>query len=164
MSVDPPMPSGPAAHTGPWRPAHLAILALVVCAVGLIGLQLGAGALDDGELALPDPCTRTVPISGDGADAQTQRIALGAVDHTACQLDTTREELLLVVIEAVDGDRDLPDGAEDHLRDGLIAQIDAEEQADRMGGITATVARQAVRFTPTSWILRAIREVRPLFD
>ena len=121
-----------------------------------------AGALGDGALALPDPCSRTVGVTGDALDAQAQRVALTAVDHTACETGGTREDLLLRIARAVDGGPELPGEVEDALRDGLSQAIAAEEEAGRLNGAAAWLLRQAVRFTPLNWVLNAIGEVRPL--
>lgn len=144
------------------RPAHLAVACVLLAVVALIGVELGRGALGDGALALPDPCTRQVAVAGEGVDPQTQRIALTALDAAACELGTSREELLLdVTAAATDGD-ELPDEVTARLRAGLLAAIDAEEDAGNIGGTTAWVLRQAARFTPLDWLLRAIRELDPL--
>lgn len=144
------------------RPAHLAVAAVIVAVVALIAVELGGGALDDGALALPDPCTRQVTLTAEGVDAQTQRIALTALDSAACDLGVSREELLLdVAAAATDGD-DLSDEVRGKLREGLLAAIDTEEEAGHIGGSTAWVLRQTARFTPLDWLLRAIRELDPL--
>lgn len=138
------------------------VVAALVAVVALISVELGRGALGDGALALPDPCTRQVAVTGEGVDPQTQRIALTALDSAACELGTSREELLLdVAAAATDGD-DLSDQVKGRLREGLLAAIDAEEEAGRIGGTTAWVLRQTARFTPLDWLLRAIRELDPL--
>jgi len=144
------------------RPAHLAVAAALIAVVALIAVQLGGGALDDGALALPDPCTREVSVAGEGVDPQTQRIALTALDSAACGLGTSREELLLDVAAAATDGHDLPDDVKARLREGLLAAIDSEEEAGRIGGTTAWVLRQTARFTPLDWLLRAIREIDPL--
>lgn len=144
------------------RPAHVAVLAALLAVAALVAVELGRGALDDGALALPDPCTRTVGVTGDGFDAQAQRVALTALDHTACELGGTREELLMRVARAVDGGASLPDDVQDALRDGLGEAIDAEEDAGHINAVTAFALRQAVRFTPFDWMISALRELEPL--
>lgn len=144
------------------RRAHALILAAILLAGLLVGLQLGRGALDHGALALPDPCARTVSVTGDSVDARAQRIALRALDHAACQLGTTREDLLTDVALVVRDGGDLPDPVEERLKEGLRRGIDAEEEAGGINRVTAFTLRQAVRFTPFDWLVWALREVEPL--
>jgi hypothetical protein len=142
--------------------AHALILAAIL-AVGLvIGLQLGRGALDSGALALPDPCSRSVSVDGDDLDARAQRIALRALDHAACRLETSRELLLEDVIVVVRDGGTLPDEVQDRLRDGLRAGIDAEQEEGGINTVTAFTLRQAVRFTPFEWLVGALRRLEPL--
>lgn len=144
------------------RPAHLAIAVALVAVLALIAFELGRGALGDGALALPDPCTRTIDTTGEGLDAQTQRIALTALDRAACDTGSTREELLMRVARAVDDGPELPGDVQDALRDGLGEAIDAEEEAGRINAVTAFALRQAARFTPFDWLVSALRELEPL--
>ena len=144
------------------RPAHLAIAAAVVAGIALIAFELGRGALGDGALALPDPCTRTAAVTGDGLDAQGQRVALGALDHAACITGGSREDLMLRIARTVDGGPPLPDDQEEALREGLQRAIAAEEDAGRLNGAAGWLLRQAVRFAPLNWVLENIGEVGPL--
>lgn len=68
---------------------------LAVMAVALIALELALGALSYGRPQLADPCTATATAGGGGIDATVQRFARATLDGAACQLHTTREELVL---------------------------------------------------------------------
>ncbi|MEQ8833230.1 MAG: hypothetical protein RIB67_02150 [Miltoncostaeaceae bacterium] len=142
--------------------AHAAIAGMLVLLLALVGFQINRGALDEGALELPDPCARTVAIEGDSVDARAQRIALRGVDHTACATGTTREELLLRVIEVVADGGDLGDDLEDRLREGLRHGIDVEQDEGGINAVTAFALRQTVRFTPVDWLIAAVRELEPL--
>lgn len=144
------------------RGAHALILLAILAVGALVGMQLGRGALDQGALALPDPCTRTVSLPGDSIDARAQRIALRALDDAACQLGTSREALLQRVTVAVEEGGGLPEEVEDRLKDGLQDAIETEEDEGGINGFTAFTLRQAVRFTPFDWLLRALGELQPL--
>ena len=61
----------------------------------LIALELALGALSFGEPHLADPCTSKPAFSGGGIDGATQRFALATLAGAACELHTTREELVL---------------------------------------------------------------------
>ena len=75
--------------------AIAALVALFVGAAGLIGLELANGAADAGALAVRDPCEPRPAFPGEGLDAVLQRIVLDGLDGAACELGTTREELVL---------------------------------------------------------------------
>ena len=78
------------------RQRALAVLvALFVGAGALIGLEIANGAADAGTLAVQDPCGSREAFPGEGLDATLQRIVLDGLDGAACELGTTREELVL---------------------------------------------------------------------
>lgn len=144
------------------RAAHALILLAILVVGALIGMQIGRGALDQGALALPDPCSRVVTLPGDSVDARAQRIALRALDVAACDLGTSREALLERVTVAVDEGGGLPSEVEDSLKTGLRRAIDIEQDEGGINAFTAFTLSQAVRFTPFDWLLRALRELEPL--
>ena len=74
---------------------RIALGVLGVVAVGLIALELALGALSYGRPHLADPCTTKAVSTGGGIDAVVQHFALATLDGAACQLHTTREELVL---------------------------------------------------------------------
>ena len=80
----------------------LAALALAACV--LLVLELAAGALQFGERLSRDPCSASATAFGRGVDATIQRIALDGLDGAACELGTTREELVLWFDEDRRGD------------------------------------------------------------
>ena len=69
--------------------------ALGVLAAALIVLELALGASSYGRPQLADPCTTKAVATGGGIDATVQRFARATLDGAACQLHTTREELVL---------------------------------------------------------------------
>ena len=72
------------------------MLAALLVAVGVfIAVEIAAGALDFGETRIADPCTTEANFEGGGIDGAVQRFALSAISGAACELDTTREELVL---------------------------------------------------------------------
>jgi len=68
---------------------------LGLAAAALIVLELALGAVSFGRPQLADPCTTQAVASGGGIDATIQRFARATLDGAACQLHTTREELVL---------------------------------------------------------------------
>lgn len=146
------------------RPGHLAIVAAIAAALALVLVELDRGALADDPLAVPDPCTRQVTVTTGGIDGQAQRIGLGALDDAACRLGTTREELLLSMASSLTERRELPEGAEDAIRDGLEEAIDEEEGAGRLNAVAAFLLRQAARRAPVEWVVRAVEGIGPLLS
>jgi hypothetical protein len=69
--------------------------ALGLAAAALIAVELALGALSLGEPELADPCTSEPAFSGGGLDGAVQRFALEGLNGAACELHTTREELVL---------------------------------------------------------------------
>jgi hypothetical protein len=77
------------------RRGTLALAGLAAVAVALIALELVLGALSYGQPHLADPCTSRPAFAGGGLDGAVQRFALAALAGAACELHTTREELVL---------------------------------------------------------------------
>ena len=77
------------------RRGTLALAALGAVAAALITLELALGALSYGQPHLADPCTAKPAFAGRGLDGAVQRFALAALAGAACELHTTREELVL---------------------------------------------------------------------
>ena len=137
------------------RSGHAAIATALAAVAVLIGVELSRGSLGEAALAVPDPCTREVKVDVGGLDGQAQRIGLRALDAAACELGTTREELLLDAAESLDDRGELPEGTEDAIRDGLATAIRAEREEGRIGAVTAFVLEQAARRTPVAWEVAA---------
>jgi hypothetical protein len=74
---------------------RLVLAALGVAAVALIAVELALGAVSFGQPRLADPCTARPGPAGGGLDGAVQRFARSTLDGAACELHTTREELVL---------------------------------------------------------------------
>ena len=82
------------------------VLAALLVAVGvLIVAELAAGALDFGETRIADACTTEANFEGGGIDGAIQRFALSAISGAACELDTSREELVLSFVPSANATR-----------------------------------------------------------
>ena len=77
------------------RRGRFAVIALGAAALTLVAIELGLGAIGFGSTELAAPCTATPAFRGGGVDGAVQRFALTALDGAACELHTTREELVL---------------------------------------------------------------------
>jgi MFS family permease len=124
--------------------------------IGLLATELAAGARDVGQFVAEDPCTAPPdPYPGDGIDASVQRIALSALNGAACELDTTRERLVLSL------DRSNPYGdvtwddeqLEVALRIGAHRAIDDANDRDAIPGWAAAALGFLVDRAPVSWLV-----------
>jgi hypothetical protein len=133
----------------------LALAALGVTAAVLIMVELANGALDYGESTLADPCEPRETFPGQGFEATVQRIVLDGLDGAACELNTTREELVLSVDpdlgRDVEWDRETLERA---VRSGLLKAIDDAEERDSIGGLEARLLRAVVERAPLDWLIQ----------
>ena len=131
------------------------LAALGVAALTLIVVELAQGARDYGELAVANPCTATVSVSGEGLDATAQQILLDGLNGAACKLGTTREELVLVRARAGRGHPWDQETIERAVRSGLLNSIDEAEDRGSIGGLSATVLRELIERAPLDLLSRA---------
>ena len=127
---------------------------LGAAAVLLLVVELAAGARDFGAPVERAPCTARPERPGTGTDASLQRIVLDGLDGAACELGTTREQLVL----AFDPDRraDVPwtrGELEDAVRAGLLEAIDRAQERGDIGPIEARLLEEVVRRAPLDWLI-----------
>lgn len=79
---------------------HRVLGAILVLALALIAAEIALGAFSFGRVKLADPCTSRPAFSGGGLDGAVQRFALSGLNGAACELGTTREELVLSFVPA----------------------------------------------------------------
>jgi hypothetical protein len=144
------------------RLGHLAIAAALAAVAILVVVEIQRGAFSDGALAVPDPCDRAVEVEMEGIDGTAQRVGLRAIDIAACELGTTREQLLIATATSLQESRDLPPGSEDAIRDGLEQAIEEEEDAGRLNTVAAFLLSQAAQNAPVEWVVRAVEEIGPI--
>jgi hypothetical protein len=130
----------------------LVALAAVVAAA-LVGIHLLAGGGGYAPTPVADPCApRERPRSGDLLDP-AQRATLAVLDGAACDLGTSREQVLLDLIR-----RRNPLGVSDErLKDAVMAGIDRAVREKALGSAEATVLRLAVRVGGVDALLRQLR-------
>lgn len=149
--------------------ARIAIASLVLLVAGagaLIGVEFSRGAVDYGELAVQDPCEPRPPFPGSGVDATIQRLVLKGLDGAACDLGTTREELVLSLdartgVDSVQWDDETIERA---VRAGLLRAIDDAERDGSLNGVLATVVREIVERAPLQWLIDGGQTIAGLFD
>jgi hypothetical protein len=139
------------------RPAVLAA-ALVVAGATLIAVELALGARDYGRVELTPACSAPPPqLEGGGFDRTTQRIVLAALNRAACELGTTREELVLSLSPRT-GSRYgswSDEQLEQALRAGLVRAVDDARARGELGSVEARVLRELAERAPVGLILEA---------
>jgi hypothetical protein len=132
----------------------VALAVLAAAAVALIAVELSQGALSFGESKVADPCTDRAPYPGSGFDATVQRIVLDGLDGAACELGTTREELVLAFDPALGADVQWDKKTiERAVRSGLDEAIDDAESRGDIPGLAATLMREVVARAPIDWLI-----------
>jgi hypothetical protein len=136
------------------RPATWVLAALLAGGVALVGVELGRGALDQPSPKLAAPCVVRAGRTG-GIDTTIQRIVLDGLDHAACRLHTTREELVLSLGTGA-GERRRWDNhtIEVALRAGLLRAVDEADQRGDIPGFLAPAVRQLVERAPLDKLIR----------
>lgn len=146
------------------RAAIAVLVALGLGAVALVGVELANGAADAGALAVADPCEPRPAFHGQGLDATVQRIVLDGLDGAACELGTTREELVLSLGPGSDGGTWDDATIERAVRAGLLEAIDAAERRGSLGALVALALREIVERAPIAWLVDGAQGVGGLFD
>ena len=146
------------------RVAVAALVALFVGAAGLLGVELAGGAMDAGALAVRDPCEPRRAFPGEGIDAVLQRIVLDGLDGAACELETTREELVLSLSPRAGVPIEWDDETiEEALRAGLSAAITDAEERGSVNALVALALRELVERAPVQWVIDGGQGIAGLF-
>lgn len=132
-----------------------ALLAMLAAGVALIAIELSNGARTYGTVELQDPCEPREPFPGEGFEASIQRIALDGIDGAACSLELGREELILSFVpdvgpEEVEWD---DEAIAEALRGGFDRAISEAEQRGTLGGVPATLLREALERAPLEFLI-----------
>lgn len=130
------------------------LAALLVAAGVLVAVELGLGAVDFGETRIRNACTTDAEFEGGGIDGAIQRFALSAISGAACELGTSREELVLSLVPAagrskVRWDRETINRA---LRKGVTRAAKDTAGKGFLGRVLAGVLREIVA-DPLAWLL-----------
>jgi hypothetical protein len=139
------------------RPAVIPLV-LIVAGATLIAVELALGARDYGRVELSPACSAPTPqLEGGGFDRTTQRIVLAALSRAACELGTTREELVLSLSPRT-GSRYgswSDDQLERALRAGLVRAVEDARARGELGAVEARVLRELAERAPVELILEA---------
>jgi hypothetical protein len=138
----------------------------LVAAVVLPYLALGGGRFEPTPVA--DPCEARERPDADGLAETLEQIALAGVDGVACELDVSREELVL----ALRSEEALATFSEEHgidreeleqaITDGLVRAVDDAEEAGSLPGFVAPLVRRAAESVPPWLILETLESLGSL--
>jgi hypothetical protein len=125
------------------------LAALVAAAAILIVVEVGMGAFSAESPKIANACAARAPFPGGGLDALAQRIVLDGLDGAACQLHTSREELVLSLDpNSTFGRRWDRKTLENAIRAGLLRAVDEADRRGDIPGFLAPVLRAAVERAP----------------
>ena len=144
-------------------------LAPLLAAVGLVAVVLGTYAALGGATYEPtpvaDPCAARAWRSPDGLQQTIEQIALSGLDGAACELGTSREELVLalrdeVALAAYAAANGLTgDEAEDAVQEGLSRAVDDAEAAGALPRLLASLARGTLSRVPPWLLIEALERI-----
>jgi hypothetical protein len=131
------------------------LAALIAAGLLLVVADLAIGAFGKGTPKIADPCKPRAPFAGGGIDGTVQRVVLNGLDGAACQLHTSREELVLSLDpNSTYGRRRNPKTVENALRAGLVRAIDDADRRGDIPGFLAPVLRQLVESAPIDKLVK----------
>ncbi len=117
-----------------------------------------------------DPCVMREWRDPGGLEAVLEQVVLSALDGAACELQVSREELVLAVrdeasLEAFASEHGLArDDAENAVQDGLERAVDDAEESGALPGFAASFLRRAVDRLPPWLLLESIETLGGLFS
>lgn len=125
----------------------------IVVSLALVGGYLLAGGGTYEPTAVADPCSpRARPQSGDLLDP-VQRGTLAVLDGAACDLETSREQVLLDLVRR----RNPLDVSDERVKAAVDVGIDRAQTEGTIGGAEATALRLAVQFGGVGALLDVLR-------
>jgi AcrR family transcriptional regulator len=136
-----------------------------VAAVALVVTYLALGGASYAPAKVADPCEPRDWRDPQGVEEVAEQIALSGLDGAACELDVTREEMVLALAN--------PDSraqfAREHgisnerleqlVREGLLRAIDDAESADALAPTLADLLRGIARRVPVDELLELLERL-----
>ena len=145
------------------RIAPLLVSLALVAVVVIPYVALGGGSFEPTPVA--DPCQPRDRAEAEGLGETIERIALQAVDHVACDLGVSREELVLALRSEDAFDRFARENgidrgeAEDAIHDGLVRAVDEAEDDGTLPSFIAPFVRKAAEGVPPWLILETLERL-----
>jgi hypothetical protein len=131
----------------------------VAAAMALVVVYLALGGASYAPAKVADPCEPRDWRDPQGVEEVAEQIALSGLDGAACELDVSREEMVLALANSdsraqfarehgISNER-----LEELVRDGLLRAIADAEQADALDPTLADLLRGIVRNIPVDELL-----------
>ncbi len=138
------------------RSGIVLLLALLVGAGALVGVELGKGATRSVSPSIANPCRARAPFTGGGIDGVIQRIVLDGLDGAACRLETSREELVLSLrpgtgVRLSQADRSTAEAA---IRAGLLRSVDEANRRGDIPGFLVPAVRRLIETAPINTLIQ----------
>ena len=146
------------------RAAPLLVALAAVAAVVVPYVALGGGSYEPTPVA--DPCVKREWRNPGGLQAVLEQVALSALDGAACELGTSREELVLALrdeksLDAFAAEHHITRAdAERAVHDGLERSIAEATAAGDLSGFVASLIARTVKSVPPWLILETLERVR----
>jgi hypothetical protein len=125
----------------------------------LVVAYLALGGASYAPARVADPCAPRDWRDPEGVQEVVQQIVLSGLDGAACELDATREDIVLAFasrdsLERFASEHGISDGRfEELVRSGVVRAIDEAEQADALNPTIADVLRGLVERIPIGGLL-----------
>jgi hypothetical protein len=138
----------------------------LVSAVVVPYLALGGGRFEPTPVA--DPCDARERSDADGLAETIERIALRAVDGVACELDVSREDLVLALrseeaLDAFAREQDIDrQELEAAITTGLVRAVDQAADEGDLPSFVAPLIRRAAESVPPWLILETLESLGSL--
>ena len=145
------------------RAVPLLVALGLVAAVVVPYLALGGGRYEPAPVA--DPCDARERGDADGLAETIEQIALRAVDGVACELDVSREDLVLALrseeaLDAFAREQDIDrEELEAAITDGLVRAVDQATDEGDLPSFVAPLIRRAAESVPPWLILETLESL-----
>jgi hypothetical protein len=137
----------------PHRGAQV-LTVVVFCSVCLLGLYIGLGGASYAPMEVADPCEERPLEAPEGIEATVKQLALSALDGAACELQVTREDLVLSLADPEEraaflDEREISDETlEAAVRGGLQRAYDDAVEVGAISGLEAVFIGEAIQRVP----------------
>ena len=142
-----------------------AIVGAAATAVSLIVVYLALGGASYTPAAVADPCAPRDWRDPEGLQEVAEQIVLSALDGAACELDVSREEIVLAFASSDSLDRFAREQGiseeelEELVRSGFERAVDDAERADALDPTIADLLRALAARVPVEAVLDLLQQL-----
>ena len=147
-----------------WLRSPVVVAVAVSLGLALVYVALGGGRYEPTPVA--DPCEVRDWRDPDGIQEALEQVVLSGLDGAACELDVSREELVLALRDDAALDRFAArngitsEDAEQAIGTALARSIDDAEEAGALPGFLAGIVRNATEGLPPRLLLELLDRLR----